>query len=241
MKGFCRFLVKNQDFGTLHIFLYNLTLFKRFDVPIVTCCSRHWLLPSWAPQDIEEVVVKRLLIDIGLLFVEASLHNSSCIVGCFYLWEGNHLKNCFYNPWSCWSIFMGQKKRLNWILTLTKYLTLRIFVSSVGTFHFHHRPYLSKQVFNHSWSELWYPIWQTHNHWGLTWNKVRNITDFKRNFSLYLGFWIRKKKKWVNKLEEPSSVGLGGLLRRLSKRDRDRSDTQRNPMVMKTSFVILAL
>jgi len=32
-------------------------------------------------------------------------------------------------------------------------------------------------------------------------------------------------------LEEPALVGLGGLLRRISKRDRDRSDIQRNPMV----------
>ena len=38
----------------------------------------------------------------------------------------------------------------------------------------------------------------------------------------------KKKRKWVPKLEEPSSNGLGGLLRRFSKRDRDRGmDIQR--------------
>merc|ERR1719414_1043771 len=44
----------------------------------------------------------------------------------------------------------------------------------------------------------------------------------------------KKKKKWAPKLEEPAGNGLGGLLRRLSKRDRDRGHygmdgMQRNP------------
>ena len=56
-------------------------------------------------------------------------------------------------------------------------------------------------------------------------------TPFDRHTIIEDSHETKKKKKWVPKLEEPASVGLGGLLRRLSKRDRDRSDIQQNPMV----------
>ncbi len=56
-------------------------------------------------------------------------------------------------------------------------------------------------------------------------------TPFDRHTIIEDSHETKKKKKWVPKLEEPASVGLGGLLRRLSKRDRDRGDIQKNPMV----------
>ena len=56
-------------------------------------------------------------------------------------------------------------------------------------------------------------------------------TPFDRHTIIEDSHETKKKKKWVPKLEEPASVGLGGLLRRLSKRDRDRTDIQKNPMV----------
>ena len=75
--------------------------------------------------------------------------------------------------------------------------------------------------------------------------KQKKILNFLTNFSSFvkLQLWFlkilrhtiiedshetKKKRKWVPKLEEPSSNGLGGLLRRFSKRDRDRGmDIQR--------------
>jgi len=55
-------------------------------------------------------------------------------------------------------------------------------------------------------------------------------TPFDRHTIIEDSHETKKKKKWVPKLEDPSSNGLGGLLRRFSKRDRDRGmDIQRNP------------
>merc|ERR1719219_400256 len=55
-------------------------------------------------------------------------------------------------------------------------------------------------------------------------------TPFDRHTIIEDSHETKKKRKWVPKLEEPSSNGLGGLLRRFSKRDRDRGmDIQRNP------------
>lgn len=54
-------------------------------------------------------------------------------------------------------------------------------------------------------------------------------TPFDRHTIIEDSHETKKKKKWVPKLEEPNN-GLGGLLRRFSKRDRDRGmDIQRNP------------
>lgn len=47
-------------------------------------------------------------------------------------------------------------------------------------------------------------------------------TPFDRHTIIEDSHETKKKKKWVPKLEDPSSNGLGGLLRRFSKRDRDR-------------------
>lgn len=55
-------------------------------------------------------------------------------------------------------------------------------------------------------------------------------TPFDRHTIIDDSHETKKKNKWKPKLEEPSSNGLGGLLRRFSKRDRDRGmDIQRNP------------
>merc|ERR1711992_188666 len=54
-------------------------------------------------------------------------------------------------------------------------------------------------------------------------------TSFDRHTIIEDSHETKKKKKWAPKLEEPNN-GLGGLLRRFSKRDRDRGmDIQRNP------------
>ena len=47
-------------------------------------------------------------------------------------------------------------------------------------------------------------------------------TPFDRHTIIEDSHETKKKKKWVPKLEEPVGSGFGGLLRRLSKRDRDR-------------------
>jgi dual oxidase maturation factor 1 len=49
-------------------------------------------------------------------------------------------------------------------------------------------------------------------------------TPFDRHTIIEDSHETKKKKKWAPKLEEPAGNGLGGLLRRLSKRDRDRSN-----------------
>lgn len=49
-------------------------------------------------------------------------------------------------------------------------------------------------------------------------------TPFDRHTIIEDSHETKKKKKWAPKLEEPTSNGFGGLLRRLSKRDRDRSN-----------------
>ena len=55
-------------------------------------------------------------------------------------------------------------------------------------------------------------------------------TPFDRHTIIEDSHETKKNKKWKPKLEEPGSNGLGGLLRRLSKRDRDRGmDIQRHP------------
>merc|ERR1719266_3114475 len=55
-------------------------------------------------------------------------------------------------------------------------------------------------------------------------------TPFDRHTIIEDSHETKKKRKWVPKLEEPSSNGFGGLLRRFSKRDRDRGmDIQRAP------------
>ena len=55
-------------------------------------------------------------------------------------------------------------------------------------------------------------------------------TPFDRHTIIEDSHETKKKKKWMPKLEEPASNGLGGLLRRFSKRDRDRgNDIQRHP------------
>jgi len=59
-------------------------------------------------------------------------------------------------------------------------------------------------------------------------------TPFDRHTIIEDSHETKKKKKWAPKLEEPAGNGLGGLLRRLSKRDRDRGHygmdgMQRNP------------
>ena len=61
-------------------------------------------------------------------------------------------------------------------------------------------------------------------------------TPFDRHTIIEDSHETKKKKKWTSKLEEPATNGLGGLLRRLSKRDRDRGSygmdgLQRNPQV----------
>lgn len=54
-------------------------------------------------------------------------------------------------------------------------------------------------------------------------------TAFDRHTIIEESHEAKKKKKWIPKLEEPSH-GLGGLLRRFSKRDRDRGmDLQKHP------------
>ena len=65
---------------------------------------------------------------------------------------------------------------------------------------------------------------------------VRVGTPFDRHTIIEDSHETKKKKKWAPKLEEPAGNGLGGLLRRLSKRDRDRSNygmdgMHRNPQV----------
>ena len=47
-------------------------------------------------------------------------------------------------------------------------------------------------------------------------------TPFDRHTIIEDSHETKKKKKTTAKLEEPATVGFGGLLRRLSKRDRDR-------------------
>ena len=54
-------------------------------------------------------------------------------------------------------------------------------------------------------------------------------TPFDRHTIIEDSHETKKKKKWVPKLEEPVGVGIGGLLRRLSKRDRDRDHFHRHP------------
>lgn len=59
-------------------------------------------------------------------------------------------------------------------------------------------------------------------------------TPFDRHTIIEDSHETKKKKKWAPKIEEPTGNGLGGLLRRLSKRDRDRGSygmdgMQRNP------------
>jgi len=55
-------------------------------------------------------------------------------------------------------------------------------------------------------------------------------TPFDRHTIIDDSHETKKKNKFKPKLEEPSSNGLGGLLRRFSKRDRDRGmDIQRSP------------
>jgi len=49
-------------------------------------------------------------------------------------------------------------------------------------------------------------------------------TPFDRHTIIEDSHETKKKKKWVPKLEEPAGVGLGGLLRRFSKRDRERDE-----------------
>ena len=67
--------------------------------------------------------------------------------------------------------------------------------------------------------------------------KFSNLgTPFDRHTIIEDSHETKKKKKWAPKLEEPAGNGLGGLLRRLSKRDRDRGHygmdgMQRNPHV----------
>ncbi len=58
-------------------------------------------------------------------------------------------------------------------------------------------------------------------------------TPFDRHTIIEDSHETKKKKKTTsNRLEEPSTVGFGGLLRRLSKRDRDRgSGDSHNPSV----------
>jgi len=58
-------------------------------------------------------------------------------------------------------------------------------------------------------------------------------TAFDRHTIIEDSHETKKKRKWVPKIEEPISNGLGGLLRRFSKRDNNRGDRgmdlQRNP------------
>ena len=66
-------------------------------------------------------------------------------------------------------------------------------------------------------------------------------TAFDRHTIIEDSHETKKKKKWAPKSEEPTSNGFGGLLRRLSKRDRDRGGygmdgMHRNPNV---SFLII--
>ena len=69
-------------------------------------------------------------------------------------------------------------------------------------------------------------------------------TPFDRHTIIEDSHETKKKKKWAPKLEEPAGNGLGGLLRRLSKRDRDRSNygmdgMHRNPQVIFFIFLYI--
>ena len=73
---------------------------------------------------------------------------------------------------------------------------------------------------------------------------VRVGTPFDRHTIIEDSHETKKKKKWAPKLEEPAGNGLGGLLRRLSKRDRDRSNygmdgMHRNPQVIFFIFLYI--
>lgn len=64
-------------------------------------------------------------------------------------------------------------------------------------------------------------------------------TPFDRHTIIEDSHETKKKKKWVPKLEDPSSNGLGGLLRRFSKRDRDRGmDIRSHPGGKNNDFSI---
>ena len=71
-------------------------------------------------------------------------------------------------------------------------------------------------------------------------------TLFDRHTIIEDSHETKKKKKWAPKLEEPAGNGLGGLLRRFSKRDRDRSSygmdgMHRNPQVINVFYLHLKL
>ncbi len=57
-------------------------------------------------------------------------------------------------------------------------------------------------------------------------------TPFDRHTIIEDSHETKKKKKTLPRLEEPTTVGFGGLLRRLSKRDRDHGAGSHHPAVI---------